>query len=363
MTDRLSDIAEALGLRFEGDGSLVVSGVRHPAQAGPEHLAVAADKAHVEALRSGSAAAALLAEGTDWRALGLRAAIFAPRPRFALAGLTQRFDAAPQRRAGTHPTAVISPDARVAADASIGPFCVVEDGAEIGRGCTLVAHVHVDAGARLGDGCLVHAGARIGWGVSIGARAIIHANAVIGADGFSFVTPERGAVESAKATGAVAADARNTGFARIHSLGAVAIGDDVEIGACASIDRGTLTDTRIGDGAKIDNQVQIGHNVAVGRNCLLCAQVGVAGSARIGDRVVLGGKAGVADHVVIGDDVVVGGASAVGGDVRAGSVVLGAPAVPRDEALAMFLAWRRLPRLITTVRDLKKRLSATDASR
>jgi len=213
------------------------------------------------------------------------------------------------------------------------------------------------------EGALIHSGARIGARVTIGARVIIHQNAVIGADGFSFVTPQLGAVEAAKADGGSRSDTQNTSLARIHSLGAVTLGDDVEIGAGTSIDRGTLTDTRIGSGTKLDNQVQIGHNVQVGSTCMLCAQVGVAGSAEIGDRVVLGGKVGVADHVKIGSDVLVGAASAVATNIPSRNIMMGVPAVKRDEALRGVMALRRLPRLFETVEALKKRLSALDGDR
>jgi UDP-3-O-[3-hydroxymyristoyl] glucosamine N-acyltransferase len=198
--------------------------------------------------------------------------------------------------------------------------------------------------------------------VRVGARAIVHGNAVIGADGFSFVTPDRGAVESAKATGRVEEGARNLRLSRIHSLAAVSIGDDVEIGAGACIDRGTVSDTRIGHGTKIDNLVQIGHNAAIGENCMLCGQVGVAGSVTLGDRVVLGGQTGVADHVSIGPDSVCGARSGVAGDLPPGSVVLGTPALPRAEALQIMLALRRLPGLIARVRGIEKRLPAADAN-
>jgi UDP-3-O-[3-hydroxymyristoyl] glucosamine N-acyltransferase len=181
--------------------------------------------------------------------------------------------------------------------------------------------------------------------VRIGARLIAHQNAVIGADGFSFVTAEKSSVESAKETGAVAG-VRNEVWLRIHSLGAVTLGDDVEIGAGATIDRGTLQDTVIGSGTKIDNQVQIGHNVTIGASCLLCAQVGVAGSARIGDRVVLGGKVGVADHVAIGSDCVIAASSGVASNVPPRSVMMGTPAIARDEYMKMMMAARRLPRFM-----------------
>ena len=363
MAHTVAEIAAALDARAEGLTELAMARPAHPAEAGAGDLAIAFDAAHQSRLAEGAARAAVLADGSDWRALGLEAAILVGRPRYALAGLTQAFAPPPETPRGVHPSAVVAQDAEIAEGAAIGPFCVLGAGARIGARAVLAAHVTVGAGAEIGADGLLHEGVRIGRGVRIGARAIIHANAVIGADGFSFVTPQPGAVESVAATGRVAEDARNHRFARIHSLGAVRIGDDVEIGAGSTIDRGTLTDTRIGDGAKIDNLVQIGHNVSIGATCLLCAQVGVAGSARIGDRVVLGGKAGVADHVRIGSDTVVGAASGVAADAPDGSVLLGAPALPREEMLRIALGWRRLPRLIETVSALKKRLSAVEASR
>lgn len=353
---RVGDIAAAIGARVSGDADMRVRGLRHPADAGPDDLAMAGDAKHVEALALGSARAAVLAEDTDWLALGLQAAIHVARPRAALAGLTRAMDAAPRQPAGIHPLAVVDPAAVLGDDVGLGPFCVIEAGARIGSGTRLAAQVHVGADAEIGADTVIHPGVRIGHGVRIGARALIHSNVVIGADGFSFVTPQRGAVESAKATGAVAADARNMRLDRIYSLGSVWIGDDVEIGACTTIDRGTLADTRVGSGTKIDNQVQLGHNVQVGETCMICAQVGVAGSSTIGNRVVLGGKVGVADHISIGDDVIAGAYAGVGTNLPAGSVVLGSPAVPRNEALAIILAWRRLPKLVTQVRQIARRL-------
>ncbi len=359
----LSEIAAALDTRAEGDGAMPIARPAHPAEAGPDDLAIAMDARHVAALAKGKARAAVLSAGTDWRALGLEGAILITRPRYALAGLTQAFAVAPSAAPGVHPSAVVAPDAVLGEGVAIGPLCVIGAGVRIGDRATLVAQAYVGDGAAIGADALIHPGVRVCAGVTIGARAILHPNAVIGSDGFSFVTPSPGSVESVEATGRVAEDARNMRWARIHALGAVTLGDDVEIGAGATIDSGTLSDTRIGNGTKIDNLVQVGHNVRIGANCLLCAQVGVAGSATIGDRVVLGGQSGVADHVRVGDDVVAGARSAIAGEARAGSVLLGAPAMPRDEALAIMLAWRRLPKLIETVRALKKRLSATEPSR
>ncbi|TVQ56669.1 MAG: UDP-3-O-(3-hydroxymyristoyl)glucosamine N-acyltransferase [Rhodobacteraceae bacterium] len=353
----LAQIARALDAEVAGDAAIEVTRPAHPAEAGPEDLALAFDARHMALLARGAARVAALPVGADWRALGLEGALFLGRPRHALAGLTARFDRPPAIPVGRHPAAWVHESAEVAPDARIGPFCAVHAGARIGAGATLVDHVSVGEAASVGDGSLLHAGVRVGARVRIGARAIIHPNAVIGADGFSFVTPTPGAVESAKTTGRVDDAARNMTLARIHSLGAVTVGDDVEIGAGSCIDRGTLADTRIGDGTKLDNLVQIGHNVRVGAGCMLCAQVGVAGSAIIGDRVVLGGQAGVADHVKIGADSVVAAKAGVGSNAPPRSVLLGAPALPRDEALSLMMATRRLPRLAETVRSLKKRLS------
>jgi UDP-3-O-[3-hydroxymyristoyl] glucosamine N-acyltransferase len=362
MSHALREIAAALGARVEGDGERLVRRPAHPSEAGPEDLALAMDARHEGLLPLGRARVALLREGADWRALGLDGAVIVARPRYALAGLTAQFAPPPDIAPGIHALAVVDPAAEIGEGAAIGPFCVVAAGARVGPRTALRAQAFLGAGAEIGPDGLVHPGVRIGHGVRIGARAIIHGNAVIGADGFSFVTPDRGAVESAKATGRVDADARNLRLARIHSLAAVTIGDDVEIGAGACIDRGTVSDTRIGHGTKIDNLAQIGHNVRIGENCMLCGQVGVAGSATLGDRVVLGGQTGVADHVSIGADSVCGARSGVATDLPPGSVVLGAPALPRAEALQIMLAWRRLPALIARMRGVEKRLSAADAN-
>lgn len=347
-------IAAAIGARVEGDPGLLVRAPAHPAEAGPDDLAIAMDATHTAMLAKGAARAALMAEGADWHAVGLAAAIIVARPRYALALVTEAF-APPQEIArGRHSSAVIAPDAEIAEDAAIGPFCLIGAGARVGARAVLLGHATLGAGAEIGPDGLVHAGVRIASGVRIGARTILHPNAVIGSDGFAFVTPTPGAAESVRATGRVAEDARNMRLARIHSLGGVEIGDDVEIGAGTTVDAGTLSPTRIGSGTKIDNLVQNAHNVRIGSNCLICAQVGIAGSTTLGDRVVLEGQAGISDNVTIGSDVVVAARSGVAANLPDRSVVLGAPALPRKEALAILTATRRLPRLVETVRTLTK---------
>jgi UDP-3-O-[3-hydroxymyristoyl] glucosamine N-acyltransferase len=259
---------------------------------------------------------------------------------------------------GHHPTAVVAEDAIIGEGVELGPYVVVGTGASIGAGCRLLSHVTIGAGAMIGPGGLIHPGVRVGDRVRIGARVIIQPNAVIGSDGFSFVTPERGSVETAKETGRV--EAANLTLRRINSLGTVEIGDDVEIGAGATIDRGTVAATTIGSHTKIDNLVQIGHNVRIGSHSMLCGHVGIAGSSVIGDRVVLAGKVGVADHVTIGDDAVIAAGSGVGSTVPAKAVMMGFPAVPRERALEQLLHVNRLKSLFADIVNLKERLKAVE---
>ncbi len=354
------EIANALRGEAVGETGLHVRGAAEPASAGPDHLAVAMDPRYAEGLAKGQAAAALLARGMDWQTLGLKAAILVDRPRVAMAGLTQLLDAGHALPAGIHPTAIVDPSAKLGKDVALGPYVVIGGGAVIGARSRIDAHVSIAAGAEIGEDALILAGARIGRNVWIGARFMAHSGIVIGADGFSFVTPEKSSVEAVRET---LGDAGETGqgqvWLKIHSLGGVVIGDDVEIGANSSVDAGTIRATSVGDGTKIDALVQVGHNVQVGRNCLLCAHVGVAGSARLGDNVVLGGQVGVADNISLGDDVVAGGASKILSNVPAGRVILGYPAMKMETHVEVYKALRRLPRLFAIVDNLQKSVSKT----
>lgn len=348
MVWRIDEVAAALGAGFEGDGTLVIRGAAEPAAAGPDDLALALSPAWGEDLRRGRAQAAVVWPGADWQGLGLKAAIFAPRGRLALARLTQLVDPGPDIAPGLHAAALIDPSAEIAPDVAIGPFTVIGAGAVIGAGSRIAGQVTVAAGARIGDACILHPGVRIGPRVCIGDRTILQPNAVIGGDGFSFVTATPAHVEIARKTlgeGPLTVPEDPT-WHRIHSLGGVEIGADVEIGANATVDSGTIRATRVGDGTKIDNLCQIGHNVVIGRHCLLASQAAVAGSTVIGDRVVVGGKAGIADNLKIGDDVVLGGGSIVLSNVPAGRVMLGYPAMPMAQHVASYKALRRLPRLM-----------------
>lgn len=344
MPHAIAEIAAALGAEAAGDLALRIERAAEPAMAGPRDLALAMDPKYAPGLAQGGARAAILWPGADWQGLGLAAAIFAPRGRLAMARLTQLLDPGPVIAPGIHPMTVIDATATIGPGAAIGPFVTVGAGAVIGANARIASHVSIAEGARIGDDALIHAGARIGPRVLIGDRLTCLPGAVIGADGLSFVTPEASGVEEVRATLGQREHFREQKWVRIHSLGSVEIGDDVEIGANSCIDRGTIRNTRVGSGTKIDNLVHLAHNVVVGRDCLFAALVGIAGSTTVGDRVILGGQVGVSDNIFIGNDVVAGGASVILTNVPAGRAILGYPAVKMETAIEQQKALRRLAR-------------------
>lgn len=352
----IADLAQSLNARFVGDGSIVVTGSSEPASASRDQVALAMAPRYADGLARGKARAAILWDGADWQAYGLEAAIFVTRPRLAMAGLTRAFDPGPGIDPGIHGSAVIHATAQVGAGASIGAFVVIGAGAMIGQGARIADHVSIGPETRIGDDALILSGVRIGARLRIGHRFIAQPGAVIGGDGFSFVTEERSRVEEARATLGQPGETAQQSWQRIHSLGGVTIGDDVEIGANTTIDRGTVRDTQIGRGTKIDNLVQVGHNVIIGEDCLLCGQVGIAGSTRIGNRVVLGGQAGVVDNIFVGDDVVAGAGTLITSNAPAGRVLMGSPAVRMDQHVEIYKATRRLPRMMAQLAELQKAL-------
>jgi len=353
----VSQIAEALGADLFGDGSVRIERAAEPADAGEADLALAMDPKYADGLAQGQARAAMLWRGADWQALGLKAAIVVPRPRYAMSGLTQMLDPGPGIAPGIHASCVIDPTALIGAGAAIGPFVAIGPKVRIGRNARIASHVSIAEGTRIGDDALIHSGARIGRAVQIGARFIAQPGAVIGADGFSFVTPEKSRAEVARETMGDAGDTQAQSWTRIHSLGSVVLGDDIEVGSNACIDAGTIRPTRIGDGTKIDNQVHVAHNCEVGRDCLFAGQVGIAGSVKIGDNVILGGQVGVVDNISLGDGVVAGGGTVILSNVPAGRVLLGYPAVKMETHVETYKAIRRLPRLAQQVADLQKAVS------
>jgi UDP-3-O-[3-hydroxymyristoyl] glucosamine N-acyltransferase len=363
MTYSVKEIAAALGAEAFGAVDLRIARPAEPASAGPRDLALAMTPAYGPDLARGHAIAAVVWPGADWQGLGLQAAIVVPRARLAMARMTQIFDPGPEIPKGVHPTAVIDPAAMLGDDVCIGPFVVIGARTRIGDGTRIAAHATVAEDVQIGDAGLILSGVRIGRGVRIGARVTLQPNAVIGGDGFSFVTEEASQVERVRATlGQTAATRSDPAWHRIHSLGGVEIGDDVEIGANSAVDAGTIRATRIGSGTKIDNFVQVAHNVVVGVHCLLCAQAAIAGSSTIGDRVVLGGRAGIVDNISVGDDVVVAAGSVVLSNVPKGRVMMGYPATRMESQIASYKALRRLPRILRDIAATPNRVSKPDQS-
>ena len=350
----IQQIAEALGAEYRGDGNLVVARAAEPADAGPTDLAMAMSSKYAEALNGGSAKAAVLWEGADWQAMGLQAAIFVVRPRMAMAGITAMLDPGQGVEPGIHPSAVIDPSAEIGENASVGPLAVIGARVRIGKGAVVGPHCVIGVDAVLGENVVLREMVSIGARAQIGDRFIAQPGARIGGDGFSFVTPEVSDVENVRKTMGDKGDAQAQSWLRIHSLGAVEIGDDVEVGANCTVDNGTIRNTRIGNGSKLDNLVHIGHNTRVGQDCLICGQTGVSGSVEIGNNVVLGGQTGVVDNIFIGDGVIAGGGTKILSNVPAGRVIMGYPAIKMETHTDIYKAQRRLPRLARDVEALKK---------
>ncbi|MCY3878789.1 MAG: UDP-3-O-(3-hydroxymyristoyl)glucosamine N-acyltransferase [Rhodobacteraceae bacterium] len=357
MTYTVEEISRILGAEASGNLKILVDGLAEPATAGETDLAIALSPKYSSDLRLGFAQAALVWKEADWQSFGLKAAIQVEESRYALARVSALFPTPPLSADGIHPMASIAPGAEIGEAVAIGPQTVIGNGARIGRNAMIGPNCTIGPGVVIGESALIYPGTRIGHGVVIGDRLIAHGNCVIGSDGFSFATEKPGAVEQVRATLPGRITVSNGRQTRIHSHGTVRIGDDVEIGACTAIDRGTVAATVIGDGTKIDNQVHIAHNVQIGRHCLICGQVGIAGSAIIGDRVVLAGMSGVSDHVHIGDDVVAAGASKIYTRVRSGTAVMGSPAIEMDRNIELYRHLRRLPRLADRLRAVENHVS------
>jgi UDP-3-O-[3-hydroxymyristoyl] glucosamine N-acyltransferase len=347
------DIAKTLAGQLDGDGAIEIERLVHPAQAtGPSDLALAISTEAAVLLNGSKAQSIVVSAANPVPSGSFRAIIAIDGGRLALAKLTALFDPGPAHEKGIHPTAIIAPDAKLGAGVNIGAYAVVGPRSHIGAGTTIMPHVTIGADVAIGAQGVFHSGVRVGDRTIIGERVIVHGNTVIGSDGFSYAPDLNSTTEFVP--GVV--------VTRIHSLGIVEIADDVEIGACTTIDRATLESTRIGRGTKIDNHVHIGHNIVIGESCIVCGMVGISGSVIIGDRVRIGGGAGIADHIKIGDQAVIGGRSGVGNNVEPGSFVLGYPAIPHKRALEQYVLAGRQKKLHRRVEELTSRLDALEQS-
>lgn len=339
MSLRLGELAERVGGEVRGDPDHRIEGARDLADAGPEHLSLLTHRRYLERARRSRAGALLVPSGSRGEELteGIGCALLrVSDPIQALIRILDLLHPVQRPPAGVHPTAVVAETAEVAPSAHLGPFSVVGENSRIGADAVLEAHAVVGRDCRVGEGTWIHPHVVLYDGTELGRRCIVHSGAVLGADGFRYAF-------------------RDGRHHKVPQVGRVVVGDDVEIGAGSTIDRAGLGATRVGDGTKIDNLVQVAHNVEVGRAALLCGQAGIAGSSRLGDGVVLAGQVGVTDHVTVAEGVEVAAKSAVLGDVEAGQRVAGIPAVPMRSWRRQVVRVARLDRLEARVRELEAR--------
>lgn len=335
----LRELAERLQGKILGDGDITIRGIAGLEEAHAGDITFLANPLYRQ-LVSQTQASALIASQEEPSFGGTILQV--PDPYLAFAMLLETFYPPPEPAPGVHETAVIHPDVQMGEGVRIDPGAVIAPGALLGNRVWIGACAVVGEGSQIGDDTHIHPNVTIYPGTRIGERVIIHAGAVIGSDGFGY--------------------ARKEGLPyKVPQVGRVVIEDDCEIGANTAIDRGTLGDTRIGRGTKIDNLVQIGHNVSIGPYSILVAQVGVAGSVRIGQGAVLAGQAGVAGHIQIGDGVTVAGKSGVTKSIPAGETVAGFMAFPIREWRKAEAIYRHLPDLQDAYRVLVKRLDALEA--
>lgn len=323
-----------------GDPAVALTGFAPAERAGAGDLTFAENQAYFERALAGAASAVLV----DGRfASDKKTLVRVKNPRVAFARVLPLFFPEPVFAPGVHATALVAASAQVDASAHIGPFCVVGERTVIGPGAVLRGQDWVGDDCRLAEGVVLFPRVTIYAGTQLGARVRVHAGAVIGADGFGYVL-DQGA------------------HRKVPQMGHVVVGEDVEIGANVTIDRGALGPTVVGRGTKIDNLVQIAHNVTVGEHCLLIAQAGIAGSTRLGDYVTLAGQVGVAGHLKIGSRVSIAAQSGVMHDIPDGETWFGYPAQPDKQTKRRIVALHQLPELLRRVRLLEKRLGVAPAT-
>ena len=336
----LAELAERLGCRLEGDGTVQVTRVAGIEDAGPGDLTFLANPKYASKLATTRASAVIVDESAKVAPCPM---LRTAQPYLAFAEAVALLTPPARQAAGISPLAAIDPTADLGPDVAIGPFVSVGPRARIGARTTIAPHVVIGEGVSIGSDCVLHAHVSIREHVTIGRRAVLQNAAVVGSDGFGFARRPDGSHQ------------------KIPQIGRVVIEDDVEIGAHSAIDRPAVGETRIGAGTKIDNLVQVAHGVKVGRNALLAAQSGIAGSSVLDDDVVLAGQSGVTGHVHLGRGAMVGAKSAVTRDLEASRHVTGIPAIDVDQWRESTVLMRRLPELRQTLIALEARLAALEA--
>jgi UDP-3-O-[3-hydroxymyristoyl] glucosamine N-acyltransferase len=333
---KLIEIASLLGCELHGDPGIDITGVAGMEHAGPTELTFLANPKYAPKVKGTKAAAILAAKPVSGLPI---ASLVSANPYLDFARALELFYHPPRPAPGVHPLAWVAPSAAIGEDASIGPFTVIGENVTLGRRAVLEPNVVIYEGVRIGDDFHAHSHAVVREYCRIGDRVTLQNGVVIGGDGFGF---------------ARMADGRHY---KIVQSGVTVIEDDVEIQTLTSVDRATVGETRVKRGAKIDSLVQVGHTSVVGEDNIICAQVGLAGSSILEKNVLLAGQAGVSGHLTIHDNAVVYAQSGVGGDVGAGRVISGSPAFDATEWRRAITAFQKLPEMLKTIRELKKRVA------
>lgn len=334
---KLFEIAQKIGGTVDGDGNIEIRGVAGISEAVAGEISFIANPRYATEAATTQAAAVVVPE--DWNSACSAALIRAKNPDEAFAKAAMLFYAPPPRpAAGIHPSAVVAADVEIGANVSIGALCVVESGAKIGAGTVILPQCYIGRKAVLGENCWLYPQVSLREEVRIGNRSIVHNGTVIGSDGFGYSVDGQGV------------------RTKIEQIGTVEIGEDVEIGANVTIDRARFGKTRIGNGVKIDNLVQIAHNVVIGDHSVLVAQVAIAGSTKIGDKVIIAGQAGIAGHLHVGSGAVIGAKAAVTKDVEPGAYMIGVPALPAAKFKKTQAGVMLLPKFKERVAELEVRI-------
>ena len=331
MSYLLSELAEKIGGTVRGDGDLQINAILGLEDAGPSDIAFLTHPAYRKQAAHSAAGALVVAKDDEALPQSL---LICDNPALAVGRIVSLFHPIKRPEPSVHPTATFGEEASVDATATIGPYVTIGQGSTIAARAVIHSHVAIGANCHVGEDAVLHPHVVLYDDTEIGARTIVHSGSILGADGFRYVFHE-GVHE------------------KVPQVGRVVIGDDVEIGAVSAVDRASLEVTRVGAGTKIDNHVQIGHNAQVGKACILCGGVALAGSAKLGNYVVMGGHSGVNNHIEVGDGVQIAGQSAVFKAVEAGRAVAGTPA--QDAA-----KWRREKALLGRLGDLRRRLLALE---
>jgi len=332
---RLREIAAALGCRLEGDGEIEITGVAGMEHATPGQLTFLANPKYGPKVKHSRASAILVSEAIPDLPM---ASLVSENPYLDFARALALFYQPPQPPRGVHPLAWVAPTAVVGENCSIGPFAVVGERVRLGRNAVLHPHVVIYEGAEIGDDFLAHSHAAVREYCRVGHRVILQNSVVVGGDGFGFAKRSDG-----------------THFKIVQS-GVTVIEDDVEVQSLTSVDRATVGETRVRRGAKIDSLVQVGHACVVGEDNIICAQTGLAGSTVLEKDVLLAGQVGSSGHLTVHAGAIVYAQSGIGGDVPAGTRISGSPAFAANEWLRAITAFPKLPDLLKTVRELKKRV-------